>query len=209
MAVSSPEFPEFPEFIPYDYDQMQSRAVPEDRAYYNRSDADYKRRHPGMLRAEHSYEDMVADQLGGSLDDQMQNEFMTAGLGDALSAFGDTSALAPGSGAEASVARGLGMRIQDYQNQSITRLMGAESLFPRRTFGMSGRDYALMSMLNTAGENNWNQANYANDVNQTMFGYQQEAMSANAEAAGEASQQSAMMQGGAAVAGTVVLAIAL
>ncbi len=217
--------PERPEFEPYgSADTLNLGGISNldtlgnfyDRQFYRRSDADYKRRHGGILQAEKLFEDSVLqDQRGDSeLMPAIQNEFMRAGLADALTAFGGTpGTLAPGSAGEASVARNLGVSVLGFQDRNRRNrqqsLLTAETLFPRRSFGVSGADAVTLSMLNTQGQNNYNQAGYATDLQLAQSQYNQQIGQENADAAASAGQTGAMVEGGAAIASAAVLALAL
>lgn len=159
--------PPMPAFIPANIKGVGNDAARADTAAYARSDADFGTRHPLLLSAEKAFEKQTAaDQTGNTeLMPEVQNEFMRAGLGNALGAFGDTSGtLAPGSSGEASVARNLGLKILDFQNMNRQNrqnsLQLAEGLFPRRQIGLTGADVTNLSLANLSGQNNWNQDEY-------------------------------------------------
>lgn len=175
-----------PPFMPYDRSILQALGVAGDTEYYRLSDADFARRHPQLRQAERLFEDQtLKDQSGdSSLLPAMQGEFMRAGLSGALDTLGDASAvdgavsrgtLAPGSKGEAILGRSLGANIGAFQDRNrqnrLTSLTTAEQLFPRRTFGLSGADFANVEIANTAGQNNWNQADYATRFQTDEFNY--------------------------------------
>jgi len=198
MAVHNPLFkaPEMPKYIPYDQNQIQNLGVAQDQTYYGLSDADFKKRHAPLLSAEKLFENQtLKDQTGDTeLMPALQGEFMRAGIGGALSSFGDATTadgavtggtIAPGSAGEASVARNLGNDIMGFQDRNrrnrLTSLTTAESLFPRRAFGLSGSDAANLSIANTAGENNWDQADYASQFQTDQYNYLVEAQNRAAD----------------------------
>jgi DNA polymerase III psi subunit len=200
MAVHNPLFkaPEMPDYIPYDRNELQRLGVKQDRTYYGLSDSDFRKRHKPLLSAEKLFETQtLKDQTGNTeLMPALQGEFMRAGIGDALAGFGDPASvdgaitggtLAPGSAAEASVARALGNSVEGEQQRNranrLASLTTAESLFPRRSFGLSGSDVANLEIANTAGLNNWNQADYATQFQTDQYNYLVQAQNRAADAA--------------------------
>lgn len=215
--------PDRPDYVPYgDPDALNLGGISNldtlgtyyDRKFYRSSDKDFKRRHGGVLQAEKLFEDSVLDDQRGDTElmPSIQNEFMRAGLSNALTSFGGTpGTLAPGSAGEASVARNLGLSVMGFQDRNRANrqrsLLTAEGIFPRRSFGLSGADAVSLSMLNAQGQNNWNQANYATETQLAQAEYNQGIAQQNADAAGEAQQQQAGMQAGIAVASILALAL--
>jgi hypothetical protein len=84
----------------------------------------------------------------------------------------------------ANVARNLGLNQMQYQQQLMNQFQTANDTFRPRTFGLSGADASQIALSNIAGQNNWNQANYAYKVQESQFAEnmaaQQSVMSANA-----------------------------
>lgn len=213
-----------PNFKPLDVKKVQKDALAYDQQAYNYSDADFKRRHGLTLEAEKLFENQtLEDQKGeNALAPALQNEFMRSGLTGALKSVGTApGSLAPGSAGEASVARNLGLKIMDFQDRNRENrqksLTLAENLFPRRDFGISGGDAAQVMAANSISQNNWNQANYADNLNKKMFNYRIKAenlrgdqMTANAQAQGAAAEDAANTQaiagGATALAGLALLA---
>lgn len=165
-----PEFkpPPMPKYVPFDFAGVNKQAIDEDRAAYARSDRDFAARHPGVLGAEKIFEGSVLkDQQGDSeLMPEVQNQFLRAGIQSALQSFGANGAnLEPGSAGEANVARNLGidiLKLQDRNRQNRQQsLQLAEGIFPRREFGMNGKDFALTALQDAVNQNQFNQANYA------------------------------------------------
>jgi hypothetical protein len=94
---------------------------------------------------------------------------MRAGVGQTLDSFGSTGpVLAAGGAGEAGVARNLGLSIAGFQDRNRANrqqsLSLGENIFPRRQIGLTGSDIAGLTVANILGENNQNQANYANQV---------------------------------------------
>lgn len=205
------ELPPAPAFMPLDFANTNKGAVVNDIMAYKLSDADFKNRHGATVAAEKLFENQtLQDQKGESeLMPAIQGEFMRAGLGSALDAFGDGAVLAPGSAGEASVARNLGMNIMGFQDRNRQNrqqsLKLAEELFPRRKFGLDGSDFAAITAANNMGLNNQNQANYANEVQASQFNYRVGAENqnattaqnnANAQASAQAKAQQAQAMAG-------------
>lgn len=160
-----------PGYQPINFDELNHDAINTDRKAYQLSDKDFASRHPLMLDAEHRFENQTAkDQTGNTeLMPSLQNEFMRSGIAGSLDSFGDAGAtLAPGSAGEASVARNLGTSIMGFQQMNRGNrqqsLSLAEQLFPRRTFGLTGKDQASIAIGNNGAQNASNQNNYANGV---------------------------------------------
>jgi hypothetical protein len=84
----------------------------------------------------------------------------------------------------ANIARNLGLDQMQYQNQILNQFNMANDTFRPRTFGLSGADTSQIALANIAGQNNWNQANYAYKVQESQYaagqGAQQAALNANA-----------------------------
>lgn len=223
--MGTPTFqpPAMPPFIPINLGMAGKQAYKDDARYYGRSDVDFKKRHPEVVGAEDLFQKgLLKDWEGEStLMPQIQTEFMNAGISNSLDAFGDTpGTLAPGSAGEAGVARNLGLSVMGFQDRNRTNretsLKTAEDVFPRRTFGLDGQTQLMLSMLNNQGTNNWNQADYANRFQTAQLnfntGRQQAAnnvQQGNAEAAAgaqaDAQKKQAMIAGGAAIAGALII----
>lgn len=199
MATLNPKFkpPEMPAYVPYNIGDLNKLGTQMDTGAYMRSDRDFTARRPGLVSAEKLFENQVLrDQTGDTeLLPQLQGEFMRAGLSNALGAFGGATTadgavaggtLAPGSAGEAAVARNLGLSIQGFQDRNrqnrMTSLLTAEQLFPRRSFGLSGADAVNLNMANTAGQNNWNQADYATKFQTDQYNYLVDAQNRQAQA---------------------------
>ena len=191
---SGTSLPEPPKVIPINFDILNQQAIAGDRAAYKRSDNDFLARHPGMVRAEQAFENLVEqDQKGDSrFIPQVQAEMLNAGLGSALNAFGDAGpVLARGSGAEADVAKNLGISVLAFQDRNRTNanqsLALGEQLFPRRQIGLTGQDAANVMISNISAQNAWNQEAYkiqaGNMATQIQSQNAQAAANAQADAA--------------------------
>lgn len=117
------------------------------------------------------------------LTPQLQNEAMTSGLEGSLGSFGQPTGVSGTAGgaagntaSNANVARNLGTSILGYQSylrgNQMNDLNAEESIFPKTQVGLSGADMANLSIGNVQGQNNYNQANYANElgIDQTNAG---------------------------------------
>jgi hypothetical protein len=184
--------PTMPQYMPFNFGSAQKGAIEQDTLAYQRSDADFKRRHGSIVEAEKLFETSVLkDQKGEhELMPQIQGEFMRAGIAGALDSFGDTggaTTLAPGSAGEASVARNLGVSIMGFQDRNRANrersLSIAEDLFPRRTFGMSGADYVSHAASDVENRNAWASANYEREfaARQAEAGQQVQINNANTQ----------------------------
>lgn len=176
-----------PAYVPFDFQGTQKGAIEEDRLAYKRSDDDFARRHAPTLSAEKLFEQSVLDDQKGdkTLMPAIQNEFMRAGIGGALGSFGDTGAnLTPGGAGEAAVGRNLGMSIEGFQDRNRANrqqsLATAESIFPRREFGMNGSDFALTALQDAVNQNAQNTAKYQAETGAYQANYQINATNQNA-----------------------------
>jgi hypothetical protein len=212
--------PPMPKYVPFDFAGTQKHAIEEDQMAYRRSDDDFKRRHPGTLQAEGLFEQSVLkDQKGESeLMPAIQNELTRAGIAGSLQSFGSGGSdnLEAGSAGEANVARNLGLGVVQFQDRNRqnrqTSLQLAEGIFPRREFGMNGKDFALNALQDAVNQNSFNQANYQaqtgvyeknydiNAQNQNTITQSQNAV-AQANAAAEAAKTQAIANGISTVAG--------
>lgn len=194
-----------PDYIPLNFQNENMTAIGADRNAYRQSDRDFRGRHSQLLGAEGLFENSVLkDQMGDStLAPAMQNEFLTAGLGSTLDAFGDGRTLTPGGAGEAGVAKNLGLSIAAFQDRNrqnrMQSLQLAEGLFPRREIGLSGKDATTIDLLNNQGQNAFNQANFASTVGQQQYNSRVQGLNqatainqSNANAAAQAQQTQAI-----------------
>lgn len=178
MGGSAPSIPEYempkmPKFKPADIGQLSDQSIKYDREAYALSDADFDQRFPELNEAYGLLRDRTLnDMKGGDLPQSIHNELLRSGITSSLGAFGGSS-IAPGSAQEAAVARNLGIGVMDYQNQMRKRqnegIAMTSQLFQPRTFGFGGEGALQLSLANLAGQNNWNQANYASQVQAGQF----------------------------------------
>lgn len=188
--------------VMFDPVAVNPAAVQFDKEYYAKSDDDFRQRHPLMVGAERAFEKQAAkDQTGDTeLMPAVQSEFMRAGLGKSLDAFGGVGGtLAPGSAGEAAVARNLGLDIAGFQDRNRTNrtnsLLTAEQLFPRRAFGMSGQDLVSALIANNQTTNNFNQAKFQTQAQQAQQATNQANVNAQADAARSAAMAQAIASG--------------
>lgn len=170
------EFDKMPAYVPADYKSLDKQVAFQDNLAYNRSDLDFKRRHPEWRSGEKAFEHQATlDQIGDSrFMPQMQAEAINSGLEGTLGSFGDQGLISKrGSAGEARIAQNLGTSIAGWQdrnrqnaNQSLSL---AEQIFPRRNIGLSGADVGQIQLGNLSAQNAWNQANYASQVEQQQF----------------------------------------
>lgn len=184
------KLPPVPKPILNDKFALEKTGVQFDQYGYTLSDRDFAKRHAPLVQAEKLFENQtLKDQQGDSeLMPAVQNEFIRAGLQGALSSFGNTpGTLAPGSSGEADVARNLGVSIAGFQDRNRQNrqnsLVTAEQLFPRRSFGISGNDAIGLDIGNTTSENNYMQAQHAQDVALAQYNANGAAGNANAQVA--------------------------
>lgn len=199
----------YPNFVPVNAATVNSDATAQDQNAFALSDADFKARHPQVVQAENAFQNQLTKDWKGNdtLMPALQATAIQSGLEGATGSMGPlTENLAPNSGVEADVAKNLGLDILNFQQLNRANRMQdlgtAESIFPRRQFGLTGNDIAQIDVANTAGQNNWNQANYANRLGIAEFNYlgQQGALQnaqqqANINAQAQAQQQAGIWGG--------------
>lgn len=205
--------PTLPNYIPFDFQGTQKQAIKEDQDYYVRSDADFKHRHAPIVGAEKLFEQSVLkDQQGESeLMPMVQNELTRAGIASTLDSLGTTGAgsvLAPGSAGEANVARNLGLGVLQFQDRNRANrehsLSIAEDIFPRRTFGMSGADFASSAISETQNQNAWLGANYERQFAAEQAKVGQQAQVNNAQMTSQNAMAQANAQADAARTAAIV-----
>lgn len=181
-----------PSFVPYDIGGIEKAALSQDQTAYALSNAAFAHQHPQLAQAQKLFQSSVlADQKGNStLMPALQNQFLDAGLGNALGAFGSNGAtLGQGSAGQADVAANLGMSILNMQQLQRQNSQGslslAESLFPHEQLGLTGQNVAQLMMQNTAGQNAFNQGQFSLNF---QAGQQNQLIAAN-----QAAQQNAML----------------
>jgi hypothetical protein len=172
-----------PAFVPANPQQIEQTATGMDTTAYGLSDADFKSRYPQLYSSQQTFLNNLKTQMGGAVTPQLQNLWTRSGLTNAVGATGGWS-LGTGTTGMANVARNLGLNQMQYQQQLMNQFQTANDTFRPRTFGLSGADASQIALSNIAGQNNWNQANYAYKVQESQFAEnmaaQQSVMSANA-----------------------------
>jgi hypothetical protein len=212
MSTQAPQLPKYqppaggmPPFIKADPNAIESQAVSMDRQAYGLSDADFKQRYPQLYNTQQNFLNNLNTQMSGNISPQMENVWGTAGLGNAIGSTGNWS-LGAGTPGMASIARNLGVDQLGYQNNLLNQFSVANENFRPRTFGLSGADTSQIALANLAGQNNWNQADFAYKVQESQYaagqGAQQAALNANAANANTATGVGA----GTSVASLAVLA---
>ncbi len=154
-----------PDFIPANTSKLEGDAVSADQHGYQLSDQDMFRRFPGFVKGNRLASNQIFNEFSKgntTLGPQIQSELMTAGLTGATGSFGDSvGALAPGSAGEASLAKNLGIGVQNFQLQNDAQRWGHLLSFGAanqpRQFGLTGPDIAQVDLANIAGQNNANQ----------------------------------------------------
>lgn len=216
-----------PPFTPYNGPGMQYDATQTAEQTAEQSKAFQKTITPGWSAAlKVGQQDILNDATGDTtLNPEMQSQAIRAGISGSLNSFGDQGAtLTPGSAATANVstnlfgdANALDQQVRSNQYRALTV---GNQLFPEQQIGLSGEDAAAIDASNTQGQNSYNQAQYDNTLENERFNYnvqadnlqttaQQNNINAQASAAASANTQQTAIEGGAAVAGIAVLAIAL
>lgn len=201
--------PKMPSYEEYPVEDLYWDAIKKDQHGYQLSDQDFARRNPNLVKANKMFQQRALDaQSGTDVLPEIQNMWMRSGIARTLGSFGDnTGTLALGSAGEANLARNLGINMLDFQRQNEDRAnqyIGlGNSLFERRDFGMGGEGAVQLALANIAGKNNFNQAVYANKVQNEQFNAGVDAQNS----ATAASNRNSQIAGGAtAVAVAAVIA---
>lgn len=214
MSTKAPQLPAYkppqggmPPFIQADPGAIEQQAVTMDQQAYGLSDADFRQRYPQLYNSQQTFLNNLNTQMSGGIAPQLQNTWLRSGLQGAVGATGNWS-LGTGTTGMANIARNLGLDQMQYQNQILNQFQMANDTFRPRTFGLSGGDTAQIALANLAGQNNWNQAQYAYKVQESQYaaglGAQQAALNANASNANTATGVGAATTG----ASLAVLAVA-
>lgn len=231
-SSSVPKTPPFktdakmPDFIPANIDELRTKAVVADANAYALSDSDFKKRHAGVSGAEKLFEASVLDdwKRKDTLTPALQAEMMRSGVASAASSLGDPTGASSGStgeaadAREATIARNLGLGILNYQQlqrgNRMASLNMAETIFPRRTFGFGSEGVVNLELANLSGQNNWNQADFQNQLSIDQLNHKTQAQNVsnqmaqgNANASAKSSQNAALIGGGAAIAGALLIAL--
>lgn len=183
-SIPKYEAQKMPKFQQANVEQLHGQSIDYDKQGYALTDDDYAKRFPELVEAQKLYRNQVlADQQRGvgegEMSDDIHNELLRSGISSSIGAFGGGS-IQPGSAGEAAVARHLGMGVMDYQDRMMNRentrrtwnnqnMAVSSQLFQPRQFGFGGEGALQLSLANLAGQNNWNQANYASQVQAGQF----------------------------------------
>jgi hypothetical protein len=193
-----------PPFIAANPQAIEQQAVGMDQTAYGLSDADFRQRYPQLYNTQQTFLNNLQNQESGNITPQFQNLWARSGLTGALGATGGWS-MGTGTPGMANVARNLGLNQMQYQQQLLNQFQTANQTFVPRSFGLSGADASQIALGNIAGQNNWNQTDYAYKVQESQFAAnmaaQQSVASANA-----ANSTTGSLVGGA---GTAVSALSM
>lgn len=210
MPTQAPSLPKpqlpgpMPAFIQANPQQLQQQAVSMDQQAYGLSDADFRARYPQLWNTQQTFLNNLNTQMSGGINPQLQNLWARSGLAGAVGATGNWS-LGSGTTGMANIARNLGLNQMQYQQALQQQFQTANDTFRPRTFGLSGADAAQVALSNIAGQNNWNQANYAYQVQESQFATNLAAQQAMASA-NAANATTGTLVGGA---GSAVSALAV
>lgn len=212
MPTTAPSLPKpqlpgpMPAFIQANPQQLQQQAVSMDQQAYGLSDQDFRQRYPQLWNTQQTFLNNLNTQMSGGINPQLQNLWARSGLAGAVGSTGQWS-LGTGTSGMANIARNLGINQMQYQQALQNQFQTANDTFRPRTFGLSGADAAQVALSNIAGQNNWNQADYAYKVQESQFAAnmaaQQSVASANAS---NATTGSLVSGAGSAVSALAVVA---
>jgi len=196
-----------PSFVGANPQQIEQGAVSMDQQAYGLSDQDFRQRYPQLWQTQQTFLNNLQNQFSGNVNPQMQNVWARSGLEGALQSTGGWS-LGTGTTGMANIARNLGLNQMGYQQNLLNQFQMANDTFRPRTFGLSGADAAQIALSNIAGQNNFNQAQYAYQVQasqyETGLAAQQSVLSANAANASTAN----ILGGVSSIASVATVALA-
>lgn len=183
---SVPSIPPFnpsgsmPAYQPADVGKLDQSAIRADEQYYSSSDTNFAANHPKVVGAENAFQSQLSNEWNGGanpLPAALQAAYAQSGISAGNNVLGGTTGNLGDGGTgltglsnarNANLAQNLGMNVMQYQNTLLNQREGdlgtAEQIFPRRTFGLSGSDETNLNLANLAGQNSWNQADYANNL---------------------------------------------
>lgn len=204
-TIPKPQDPgQMPPFIQANPQAIQQQTLSMDQQAYGLSDADFRQRYPQLWSSQQTFLNNLNTNMSGRINPQLENLWTRAGMAGAVGATGNLS-MGTGTTGQANIARNLGLNQRDYTQTLQNQFQQANQTFQPRTFGLSGADAAQIALSNVAGQNNWNQAQYAYKVQESQFATnlaaQQSVASANA-----ANAQTGSLIGGA---GSAVSALAV
>lgn len=208
---SAPNIGQMPPFIAASPQQLENQAVATQQQEYALSDADFRARYPQLFNAQTTFLNNLNQQVSGNITPQLQNLWTRGGLTNALGATGNWS-LGTGTPGMANIARNLGIDMSPggaYQQGLLQQFNTANSTFLPRPFGLGAAAGAQVNLANIAGQNNWNSAQYAYNVQNAQFGTNLAAQQAVANAnAANASTGNILGAGGGAISALAVVAFA-
>ena len=131
-------------------DAANALATQFDKQGYAAADADFKARHPDLVRANRINERSALDAVSGELPAGLQAEFMRAGLSGPAASFGS---IVPGSIGQFGVARNLGQSFLEYRQRAADNLARLNATTPERQFGIGGAGALQIALGNQATRN--------------------------------------------------------
>jgi hypothetical protein len=195
-----------PSFISANPQALQQQAVSMDQQAYGLSDKDFQQRYPQLWNSQQTFLNNLNTNMSGNINPQLQNLWTRSGMTGAVGATGNWS-LGTGTTGMANIARNLGLNQLQYQQQLQTQFQTANDTFRPRTFGLSGADAAQVALSNIAGQNNWNQADYAYKVQESQFAANMAAQQSVASTNAANAQTGGIISGaGSAVSALAVVA---
>jgi hypothetical protein len=195
-----------PPFVQANPQAIQNQALSMDQQAYGLSDQDFRQRYPQLWSSQQTFLNNLNTNMSGGINPQLENLWTRAGMAGAVGSTGNWS-MGTGTTGMANVARNLGLSQQQYQQQLMNQFQTANQTFQPRTFGLSGADASQIALSNIAGQNNWNQANYAYKVQESQFATNLAAQQSVASANAQNSQTGSILGGaGSAVSALAVVA---
>jgi hypothetical protein len=195
-----------PAFVSANPQALQQQAVSMDQQAYGLSDKDFQQRYPQLWNSQQTFLNNLNTNMSGNINPQLQNLWTRSGMTGAVGATGNWS-LGTGTTGMANIARNLGINQMQYQQQLQQQFQTANDTFRPRTFGLSGADAAQVALSNIAGQNNWNQANYAYQVQESQFAANMAAQQSVASTNAANAQTGGLVSGaGSAVSALAVVA---
>lgn len=164
-------------------EQVQELALTADRLFYARSDADFHARRQSLWESKRAAEAQLLREMNGDFDPDVDASLVRTGLGQALTEFGGSGGVPPGSIGSFAVAKDIGLNYLLLQQNARQKLRVTNQLNPARRFGIDGatalkvlldRDltYNQVHIANFKGANETSISNAINEFQYNMWTFQ-------------------------------------
>lgn len=153
--------PPTPTVYPVNLLATEQAGIAADKYGYNLSDADFASRFPGLVASRDADMKKAYEEMTGPLAPEVENQFVSSGVGKSMSAFGGGSEMGPylgkGSIGRNTVAASVANDTMSYQDSARDYLQSLQESNPQRAFGLNGADLLNLSILNQGNQAQANQ----------------------------------------------------